>query len=250
MFNFSISNWTAWAPGIETREKWREWAQRPAFSAIDDAPLPDLSFLPAMQRRRLSPLARICVACAWPLAEGMAPMPVVYASHHGETGRSFELLQTLAADESLSPTAFSLSVHNAIAGLWSILRGETVESVALSAEGDGLEAAITEACMLLHSGHDAVLVVLAEAMPPQAYKPWIEDVCVPYVVALRVEPGRDFHLSLESPALPAPEAEDASLPAPLSLIRHVLRDSRQWRHAHAPRQWRWQRAPFGDMQAA
>jgi hypothetical protein len=177
------------------------------------------------------------VGCAWPLAEGQAAMPVVYASQHGETSRGYDLLHTLARGEALSPTSFSLSVHNAIPGLWSILRKETAESVAVSVEGDGLEAAIAEACQLLHGGHENVLLILAEERPPRAYMPWIGDVPFPYALALRVCRGTDFQLTL-APA--GAQGETGTVwPHPLSLLRHLVLRSPAWRHVHARRAWTW-----------
>jgi len=221
-----------------------------------------------MQRRRLSPLARMAVGSAWPLtAEGEA-VPMVYASHHGETTRGYELLHALAQDEPLSPTSFSLSVHNACAGMWSILRHDTTETVALSVQGDGLESAIVEASLLLDAGHPAVLVVLAEERPPESYTAWIDDIPFPYGLALRVTAGQDYALELQAPApgdvalhiqgapashtagMPAaPLREDLSaqpagaaiaLPNPLNLLRHLALGSRDWTHSHPRRQWRWQ----------
>lgn len=251
MFNFSIPQWHAWAPGIDTAQHWQEWADTPYFPLGGAIP-PNLDFLPALQRRRLSPLARMAVNCAWPLAENQPPMPVVYASHHGETGRGFELLQALARGEPLSPTSFSLSVHNAIAGMWSILRKETTESVALSVAGDGLESAIGEACILLNSGHQNVMVMLAEERPPAEYARWIDDVPFPYAVALRVGQGEDYTLTL-TPAGDARIGHQAAQyrsppiaawdvwPHPLSLVRHLALGSPAWTHTHKQRDWHWQR---------
>lgn len=242
MFKFSIAQWRAWAPGIDTPEDWQEWANSP-YCPIGHSEPPSLGFLPPLQRRRLSPLARMAVGCAWALAEGLDSMPVVYASHHGETSRSFELLSGLAGGDPVSPTSFSLSVHNAIAGLWSIMRRDTAESVALSAEGDGLEAAIIEACLLLHAGHEAVLVVLAEERPPREYAPWIGDVPFSYAIALRLNRGADFRLTSESsdPRTDTDADAPAVLPHPLSLLRHLVLRTGGWRHAHPRRNWNWRR---------
>jgi hypothetical protein len=242
MFNFSIPHWHAWAPGIDSAESWQEWADNPYVPLAGGTP-PSLNFLPPLQRRRLSPLARMAVACAWPLAENQPPMPVVYASHHGETRRGFELLQTLARDEPLSPTSFSLSVHNAIVGMWSILRKETTESVALSVQGDGLESAIGEACLLLNAGHAGVIVILAEERPPVEYASWIDDVPFSYAVALRLGLGDEFQLT-PAPAASGPsgrqdQAWDA-WPHPLSLLRHLALRSQAWTHTHKQRDWHWQ----------
>ncbi len=191
-----------------------------------------------MQRRRLSPMARAVFECAWPVAQGQPPMPLVYASRHGETTRNFGLLQSLAAGEPLSPTAFGLSVHNALAGQWSIIRRETTESIALSAEDDGLEHAFLEAGLLLAEGHDNVLVVLAEERPPAPYSPWIDDVPFSYAAAFRLRAGADWRLETSPGAGAAPRP----WPNALNLLRHLNLQTPSWRHANHARQWLWTRS--------
>lgn len=239
MFTFTIEQWGAWAPGLDDESHWREWATSPYCPFPETGTLPSTHFLPAMQRRRLSPLARMTFGCAWPLAEGCAPMPMVFASRHGETTRSFQLLSDLAADEPLSPTAFGLSVHNAILGQWSIIRKETEETVALAGDTDLLEHAIQEACLLLHGGAPRVLVIAAEERPPRAYLPWIDDVPFSYVVALRLSAGSDWQLSLtRSGQHPVSE----HWPHPLNLLRHLVNGTSSWSHSGSTRHWQWGRA--------
>lgn len=192
-----------------------------------------------MQRRRLSPLARGVFACAWPLADGYPDMPFVFASRHGETTRNFGLLASLAADEPLSPTAFGLSVHNSIAAQWSIIRRETAESVALSVEDDGLEHAFIEAALLLDQGHDNVLVVLAEELPPGPYAPWVDDVPFSYAAAFRLRRGTDWALTMASAG--DDDAPPQLWPNPLNLVRHLALQTPSWRHANRSRQWTWTR---------
>lgn len=191
-----------------------------------------------MQRRRLSPMARAVFECAWPVAQGQPPMPLVYASRHGETTRNFGLLQSLAAGEPLSPTAFGLSVHNALAGQWSIIRRETTESIALSADDDGLEHAFLEAGLLLADGHDNVLVVLAEERPPAPYSPWIDDVPFSYAAAFRLRAGADWRLETSPGAGAAPRP----WPNALNLLRHLNLQTPSWRHANHAHQWLWTRS--------
>jgi len=246
MLTFSISQWQSWAVHLPDKAAWEQWAKSPASPQSSPASAPRLDFLPPMQRRRLSAMAREVFACAWPLASPQtgSPMPLVFASRHGETSRSFPLLQTLAVGEPLSPTSFCLSVHNAIAAQWSILRGETVESVALSAEDDGLEHAFIEAGLLLAAGYKQVLVVVAEESPPEAYTPWIPDVPFSYVAAFVVCAGQDWSLTLNSPngAVPrTPQNAHHHSPNPLSLVRHLLLQTPSWQHAshHSSRIWQW-----------
>lgn len=199
-----------------------------------------MSFLPAMQRRRLGRLARMAFAVGWPLAEGHARLPLVFVSRHGETPRTFEILCDVAANEPLSPTQFSLSVHNAVIGLWSILRGETSEMTALAAAGDGLEHGVFEAAALLAEGAPAVLVIVTEEQPPQAYCDWIDDVPFPYAVGLLLTPGTEWQLSLQPGSEASPRTE---WPHALNLLRILNTAQSACEHPWKNRLWNWQRSP-------
>ncbi len=231
--HFRIDQWRAWAPGLDSTEDWRAWCQSPV-RLLDAQQQPDVGFLPAMQRRRLSRLARMLFQVAWPLAEQQAALPLVFASRHGETPRTLAILSDLARGEPLSPTQFSLSVHNAIIGQWSILRGDSSEMTALAAEGDGLEQAMLEAGGLLAEGAPAVLLVIAEETPPPIYAAYVDDVPFPYSVALLLTPGDDWQLTLESASGPR-----APWPHPLNLVRALCGEQPVLHHHWKNRQWTW-----------
>jgi len=241
--HFSITDWQARAAAMQLSQSWQDWALRP-FCPAGDKPFEGCAdFLPAMQRRRLSDLARGVVGCIWPLMEksdNNRPLPLVFVSRHGETSRSFELLKTVAEGQPLSPTAFCLSVHNAIAGQWSLAFGETAEMVALSAEGDGFEHGFVEAVLLLKSGHSHVLLVAAEEPPPEAYQPWISDVPFAYVTAFLLKNGADFGLS---PQASTERIASRQWPNSLNFLRHLLRKTPSWQHGgiDGARCWQWTR---------
>lgn len=239
MTQFSIEHWRAWAPGLDSEDDWRAWSAQPFIADRNDTQ-PDVGFLPALQRRRLSLLARMAMHVAWPLAEGHPRLPLVFASRHGETPRTYALLQDLARGEPLSPTQFSLSVHNAIIGQWSILRGDTSEMTALAAEGDGFEQAMLEAAGLLDEGVPAVLLVIAEERPPEVYQPSIQDVPFAYALALLLRPGDQWQLRLEPQA---PEQAPAEWPHALDFLRALLNDLPHCQHQWKRRKWIWQRKP-------
>ena len=238
MINFNIAAWRAWAPGLDSVADWQAWSQQPSVPAASDA-APDVSFLPAMQRRRLSRMARMAFSVGWPLAQGHEGLPLVFASRHGETPRTFDILSDLAADQPLSPTQFSLSVHNAVIGLWSIMRGETSEMTALAAAGDGLEHGLIEACALLNEGAPAVLLIITEEQPPQAYARWIDDVPFPYAVGLLLKPGKQWQVSLTSAATATGSAK-APWPHALNLLRHLHDGQASFQHVWNNRVWNWQ----------
>ncbi|MNJ31417.1 hypothetical protein D3C77_260540 [compost metagenome] len=200
-----------------------------------------MSFLPAMQRRRLSRLARMAFAVGWPLAEGWRDLPLVFVSRHGETPRTYAILSDLARQQPLSPTQFSLSVHNAVIGLWSIMRGETSEMSAIAAAADGFEQGLLEAAGLLHDGAPAVLLIIVEERPPEAYRAWVDDVPFDYALGLLLTPGDSWSLSLGADDAANPAA--GSEPHALRWLRNLLTGQTSWTHSGKHRTWHWRRKP-------
>lgn len=248
MMDFRIEQWRAWAPGLDSDDAWQAWATHPVIVLEGDAQ-PSCDFLSAMQRRRLSRLARMTLHVAWPLCGEDEQLPLVFASRHGETPRTFALLSEVADGQPLSPTQFGLSVHNAIAGQWSILRGQRGESVAIAGEGDTFEHAMVEAAALLSEGAPTVLVVIAEERPPAAYDDWIDDVPFSYALALRVrgsdtadhaQAGERWQLRLENGR---DHSADRTWPHALDFVQALYRRKDTLEHPWKTRRWIWQRVP-------
>ena len=164
----AIVRWSAWAPGLGEATDW----DKCAAGACDLSPPseePDVSFVPAMLRRRLSVMSRmafhVTAAC---LDVETLPDAYVFSSRYGEYERSFEILSSLARQEEVSPTAFSLSVHNTSASLFSIYHEDPTTYTALAAGATTLELAFLESWSLLKS-QEACRVLLVyhdEPLPP------------------------------------------------------------------------------------
>lgn len=245
MIAFRINDWRAWAPGLESTAAWQAWAQAPTV-VPDQQEQPECRSLPAMQRRRLSRLARMTMEVASPLCDEAEQVPFVFASRHGETTRTFALLGDVNGGQPLSPTQFGLSVHNAIAGQWSILRGQRGESVALAGEADTFEHAMLEASGLLAAGAPSVLAVIAEEKPPAAYAAWISDVPFSYALALRIDrvnaaearsTDACWQLRLERHEGPAARC---AWPHALDFLRALQTGQRSVEHTWKTRRWSWQ----------
>lgn len=169
MTEFRVIRWAAWAPGLETADAWSAWLAQPEWPwPASDAVAP-LAEVPPMTRRRIDPLGRAALQVAW-WAQGSEPTgPVVFASRWGEIARSVQLLRQLNAGEPLSPTTFSLSVHNASSAVYSIARGDTANYSAVSAGAGSAAAGVCEAVGLLAQGAPQVLVVSVEPALPEPY---------------------------------------------------------------------------------
>lgn len=238
MMEFAVDAWRAWAPGMEDETAWAAWCAAP-HAIVDNGEQPACAFVPPMQRRRLSRLARIVMHAAWPLCGDDEQLPFVFASRHGETTRTFAMLDEIGRNAPLSPTQFGLSVHNAIAGQWSILRGQRGESVAIAGEADTFEHAIVEAAGLLGDGEPTAIVVIAEERPAPAYDGHIDDVPFSYALALRLSlagSGPRWRLSLAANDGAAPVA---GAPHALRFVR-ALHDGAPLDHPWKTRRWHWQ----------
>lgn len=138
-------------------ERWAAWKE--------GDPAPRVDFLSPIQRRRLSPLARVALDAMWRVVASAEHLPTVFASRHGEVSSTYRMLNQLVAHEPLSPAEFSHSVHNSIVGQASIFRHDHSESVAVSAGADTLPAGFIEAAGLLLNFERVLLAVYDEPVP-------------------------------------------------------------------------------------
>lgn len=237
-FSVDIVQWHAASTRLREPADWQAWATDAASADHLPETKPDVAFLPAMQRRRMGLLARLMFEAAWPLLPEGAHCPLVLVSHDGEINRGFELWHTLYAQGDVSPTSFGLSVHNALAGQWSMLRGDMHEHTALAVGEEALETALLEAAGMLADGADQALVVFADE--PLAAHYDVQNVIRPpfaHAVALLVKPGNGWRLS----RYPSAQAAAHNCWSTLSFVREQYRQSRQWTHHYSRASWQWER---------
>lgn len=236
-YSFRLSAWHVSSARMHTPQQWQDWVQGDLDPLSLPEHKPEAAFLPAMQRRRLGLSARLMFDAAHQLV-GEQHCPLVSVSHDGEIARSFELWDTLLREGSVSPTSFGLSVHNALAGQWSMLRGDMSEHTALAVREAGLETGLAEAVAMLADGADKVLLVVGDEPVPERY-PVAPLLRAPfaYALALLLEPGKGFCVrKLNHGTGAAPNYWGA-----LSLVQHLLQGSQSWIHQYSDGDWQWQR---------
>lgn len=83
----------------------------------------DLSAIPMMMRRKLSPVGKIAMSTMLDCYDKNSDdIKLVYASRYGELERVVKLIRQEHEDNEISPTGFSFSVHNSTIGLFSLLK--------------------------------------------------------------------------------------------------------------------------------
>ena len=158
MLDFIVGNWSAWTPDINNKDE-------RLVTAIDTVP----ACVPKMLQRRLTPLGKAVFNVANHCIKVGETMPVVFSSAQGELDKSLAMLKVIQTDEELSPTAFSLSVHNAIAGLFSIAYRNHQEITVIASGQEGITPAFIDALGILHEGATEVLVILYDEPVPDFY---------------------------------------------------------------------------------
>ncbi len=241
--DFSIQTWAAHAPGIGTPEQWQAWAARPHVPLGDTQP--DLPEMPSMSRRRLNPLGRLAAQVCYWAQQADTGMPVLLGSRYGDAVRSLALLADMARDEPVSPTAFGLSVHNAIGATYSIARADRGNYISLAAGQAGAAACLVEAAALLADGEPEVLVVCYEAPLPGDYAVFHDETPACYAWAWRVRAARHgeprWQLSAQAEDAAAPRRADDRLPFNLDVLRFYLAGDKHLSRRVGPTRWTWTR---------
>lgn len=148
---FGVVRWAAWPQADSPEEK------------------PDIQFVPPLLRRRLSRLGSMALAVTQQCLGDERGIPVVFASQHGELNRTAEILVDLARNEPPSPTAFSLSVHNAAVGLLGLIRGDRAAGTAIAAGPATLAMGLMETMMQAGDAGGSALLVFADEGAPELY---------------------------------------------------------------------------------
>ena len=189
---FTIRRWSAWAPGLSCASQWLTWARKPRTPEGDDPP--PLTAMPPLLRRRMSRLGRLAMQSCWDSEQDQISTPIVFASRYGDLSRALALIEDLAREGAVSPTGFSLSVHNAIGAMYSIARGDRSNAICVAAGRATAAAGLIEAVGLLCDGAVEVTVVCYDEALPAVYAEFRDEPPCIWAWAWRVAlPGAGEH---------------------------------------------------------
>jgi len=152
-----------WAPGLPDWSHARAHA-RGETPLVDTPPRPAPRLLAPNERRRAPDSVAVALEVALAACEAAgrdpATLPSVFASTHGDLAITDYMCRTLASEpQSMSPTRFHNSVHNAAAGYWTIGAGAVAPATAISAYRASFALGLVEALAQLADGAEAVLLV-------------------------------------------------------------------------------------------
>jgi len=232
-YSLAVLDWHALAPGLSTSEDWNQWALLSTNQAFKGE-IAKSQRIPMMSARRMSPVSRIAVESSLALIEKYQIDRAVFTSRHGELERTYKILQTLAQQQQVSPTDFSMSVHNTAAGWLTIAAKNTLPVTSLAAGSDSFQQGLLEArAMLSVDGVNTVLLVDFDGCVPNIYAQNQNSQYAPYCVALVLTKGDTSTCHLIQ------EAKSSPMPQSLQFLRHYLLKDNDFIIAADDYSWQW-----------
>lgn len=238
---FEVTDWFAWAPTLENRAAWRDWAGAPA-AANDSETLPAL---PMMLRRRLTPFGQKVIGGALACSGAVGGARYVFGTRHGELGRAMRIFSDIEDRQTPSPTDFSLSIHHALIGLLSIEARNRSGHTALSAGRDSFGYCLLEsAACLAQRPDEPVLLIYGDEKLPADYDAFREadDAMLPLVVVLALRRPRADGAALSFRMAARGSDEDQSPSGAHDFLRFLLSGAPSCVSVGDRMRWEWRRA--------
>ena len=230
----TIADCQAIAPGLATGEDWALWAR--SGQRTDDA-LPACDLLPAGLRRRMSLPSKLAVQVALSLVSRHQADYAIFVSRHGELARTTQLLNEILSGAEASPIAFSQSVHNTAAGLFTIAAHSNLPVTSLAACEDSFCQGMLEAfARIKQPTSDKLLLVCFDEMVPDVYKPYAAEEMFPYAVGLILEHGAHWSIATSGETA---ASLGARVPQALDFLRHYLNKDREFVISGKRHDWFW-----------
>ena len=199
---------------------------------------PAASPVPAMIRRRLSPLGRLALGALCDLAP-RPQEPAIYASSWGDLSRSWTLLESLSATGEMSPAAFALSVHNAVGAQAAIWLKNHAPTSAVAAGPVTASCALLEAFLKLQSSPSVLVVRYEESMPELWRNNDSDSAPLPCAWALRLTSAPNAQ-TIKLETVDAANVEKSACHI-LDEIRFLINGTVAYAESDGVRAWHWGR---------
>ncbi|WP_416306510.1 beta-ketoacyl synthase chain length factor [Neptunicella sp. SCSIO 80796] len=237
-----IVQWSAWINGIDSVEGLTDWAVEPTDTPADfNLPVPD--YVPKINRRRLSPLAKIVlsqVACL----DNFHLYPSVFCTRHGDLPKTVELIADVVRGESLSPTQFALSVHNAVSGQFGIFAHNVQASTLISAGRDSFHLGLIDAITRLEQSEaEHMLYVYADMPLPEPYQGFADEMQFAHCIALKLAKDTSAagdSMTMHQKQLAQTAITGMALPHSLQFLRQFVSRQRSF-EIEGNSHWDWSR---------
>ena len=142
------------------------------FVPTEEAPTPNVAFVPMLTRRRLSLLSKMVVFVSDAVSKDLPPCKVTFASQYGEISQQLKISDNLLQTGNVSPAHFSLSVFNASIANATILEKNTAGYSAVFSGKDAFRTGLMDCAAALEAGSEKERIfIFADEKIPETYAP-------------------------------------------------------------------------------
>ncbi len=162
----------------------------------------------------------------------------VFVSQHGELTRSNKIICNIIEQQAVSPTDFSMSVHNTAAGLSTILGKKNIPVSSVAAGVDGFQQGLFEVQTFFAQGINIVLLVDFDDEVPLFYQNERQKSHPVYASAFVFSPSSDeSNYCVQS--ITTEEKQKGGLPQSLQFLSAVLARQASFIIPGNSRSWLW-----------
>ena len=221
--SFKIEDVAARSFGLTTIEEFTALANG-SLTVDTNAPNAKPKLIPMMTARRLSDGCRLAVDAGLELSSRNNLTGVIYSSLSGEIQHNYKVLIACAKDIPCSPTDFSMSVHNAAVGNFTILSKADIPSSSVSASEDSFMQALVDAYIRLDNDKDRILVVDYNVSIPEFFINYSDSDLLDYPIAVGFVLSKGNEVTISSQAK---EAVTYDKHQALTLLLNYLNQAKQ-----------------------
>lgn len=235
-YTINIIDWYAISLGLVDKTSWNVWSSH-QDECIWSGELPTTPLIPKMSARRMSTPSKLATQAALTLINQHSIDAAIFISQHGELERSYKIIENICLQQDVSPTDFSMSVHNTAAGLVSIIGKQIFPISSLAAGIDGFQQALLETYALLQTDDiKKVLVVDFDGDIPQVYQTQYPQYTPAYACAYIIGQGEAFSC-IQQPT--CNNTSHSTLPQSVQFLRHTLRQNASFIINGTHSNWLW-----------
>ena len=216
---FDLKEWSAWGLG--------ELLELTNFTHIHQGK-PNVDSLSNMVKRRMPLLSKYIFDMQ--NKQSVQQAPIVFASKNAELNRTFKIIRSFDSD--VSPTQFSMSVNNAIAGLLSVINADKSNYTVIDSLSGVLETAMVEASSMLDK-HEYVKVVYFEDKPPEEIRFISKENIAQNAFVFLLQKGQGIQLSRQQNQ--TNKVEESAL----KLVKFLNKENTHYQSYNNRLQWNW-----------
>ncbi|MCG3865886.1 MULTISPECIES: beta-ketoacyl synthase chain length factor [unclassified Photobacterium] len=236
--HFTINQWEARSLGLSSLAEWQQWAITQNWPQAPEPIVFDK--IPPMMRRRMSNLTKLALQTALHIADEQQIDYIIFSSRHGELHRTVTLIESILDGDDASPIAFSQSVHNTAAGLYTIITKKPITVTSLSAGEHTLHSALIEAaCYLADNPNHQVLLVDFDEPLPEQYQQFKTQDHQSYAFSAILSAGNGYTLQWSAAEKENNKEIAIGFPQTLDVIKHLALGDKAFSLSDQRHHWHW-----------